>query len=541
MLALSAGASAHVQGSPTRDRAKAKEAGGPTFVVSGRGWGHGVGMSQYGALGFARRGYSYTRILSHYYPGTQLAKSDPAQIRVLLAEKRAKVTVISEAPFRLRDGEGKLRPLRPGRLDLGPGLRVKLKAEGKPIPLPGPLTFLPGSLPLRLEVRGKPIRAYRGWLQVSSNGKALEVVNHVGLEQYLYGVVPDEVPDTWPPEALKAQAVAARSYAVATRKSGAFDVYADTRSQVYGGVGAETFPASAAVDATAGQIVTYKGRVAITYFFSTSGGRTAAIEDAWPGSRPVPYLVSVADPYDSLSPHHRWGPVAFTRGTAGSKLGIRKGLSDLTTVVNRSGRVSSVVATTPVGRVELRAGDVRRMLGLRSTWFTIGVLSLTPPSAPALWGTGAKLAGIARGVSGVSLQQGVTAGVWEPASPVVAGKDGAFSVLVKPQATTTYRLASAGKIASGTVRVSVAPLVRFSLAEGGTILRGTVRPIYPGTPVDIQRLDGNTWKLFEQARLEGRGFFQGALRPPPGTYRARVAPGHGLVPGVTPVLKVVSA
>ena len=171
--------------------------------------------------------------------------------------------------------------------------------------LTGPLTFSPGGAPLALA--GK---AYRGQLRAILTGKTLEAVNVVGLESYLYGVVPSEMPYIWSPDALEAQAVAARSYALATRKQkGDFDVYGDVRSQVYGGIAAEHYETTAAVDKTRRQVVLYNGKVATTFFFSTSGGRTAAIQDAWPKSAPVPYLVSVADPYDTLSPWHNWGPV----------------------------------------------------------------------------------------------------------------------------------------------------------------------------------------------------------------------------------------
>ena len=105
---------------------------------------------------------------------------------------------------------------------------------------------------------------------------------------------------------LEAQAVIARSYALRARNAGApYDVFADTRSQVYGGVGSEVAAASAAVAATRGEIVTYAGLLAQTYFSSSSGGRTAANEEIW-GGAPVPYLRSVDDPYDRLSPYHRW-------------------------------------------------------------------------------------------------------------------------------------------------------------------------------------------------------------------------------------------
>src|SRR5439155_1171605 len=176
--------------------------------------------------------------------------------------------------------------------------------ESKQVVLPGPLLFQPGAAALALKHR------YRGSIQVAVTGGKLRAINMVGLEQYLYGVVPSEMPYTWLPEALKAQAVAARSYALATRRTGAFDLYPDTRSQVYLGIEHEKPSTNSAVDATAGQVVLYQGEVAKTYFFSTSGGRTASAEDVW--GKPVPYLVSVPDPYDSISPYHNWGPFAFT-------------------------------------------------------------------------------------------------------------------------------------------------------------------------------------------------------------------------------------
>ena len=100
------------------------------------------------------------------------------------------------------------------------------------------------------------------------------------------------------------------------RKTGAYDLYADTRSQVYGGVAAEKPTTNAAVDATAGQVLLYEGKVATTFFFSTSGGRTASIEDVWARGEAVPYLVGVPDPYDTASPHHTLGTVRVHRREA---------------------------------------------------------------------------------------------------------------------------------------------------------------------------------------------------------------------------------
>ena len=115
------------------------------------------------------------------------------------------------------------------------------------------------------------------------------------------------MPFDWPAQALQAQAVAARSYALANlTKDRDFDLYSDTRDQVYGGVDAEFPAASAAVTATKGKVVLYKGKVANTLFFSTSGGRTASSLEATGDA--VPYLVSVADPYDSSLAGARLGP-----------------------------------------------------------------------------------------------------------------------------------------------------------------------------------------------------------------------------------------
>ena len=155
----------------------------------------------------------------------------------------------------MRDGIGQLWHLAAGPQTFGPGLRIKTSDVPQRQQLPGPLTFNAGSSPLRFGDR-----PYRGQVQVSVANGALRAVNVVGLEAYLYGVVPSEMPRDWLPEALKAQAVAARSYALAVKKSGSwFDLYPDTRSQVYLGIAHEAPSTTAAVQDTAGQVVMYGG------------------------------------------------------------------------------------------------------------------------------------------------------------------------------------------------------------------------------------------------------------------------------------------
>jgi stage II sporulation protein D len=499
----------------------------PAFVVTGRGWGHGVGMSQWGAYGFAARGWTYDRILAHYYRGTELGAAPVSRVRVLLAEGRGSMKVSSDVPFAVRDGAGTRRELEPRSYAFGPGLRVLVGQA----PLAGPLLFLPGDEPLFLD--GK---AYRGQLEVAAVSGKLRVVNVVGLEAYLAGVVPDEVPASWPPEALKAQAVVARSYALASRRSGPFDLYADTRSQVYGGVASEEPSTTTAVGETAGQVLLHEGKVAQTFFFSTSGGRTASAADTWSGEE-IPYLVSVPDPYDTASPHHSWGPVALPTATLAKKLGAKGTLLDIRTEVNASQRVEAVVVVGSKGETRLSGGDVRTRLGLRSTWFRVGVISLAKPARPVAYGAAATLSGTARGVT-ATLEAKPTGGSWSALGRVTPNRDGSVAVPVKATISTEYRLA-VGAVRTAPVRLLVAPVVRLVPPASPTALAGTLRPVVPGARVAIQRrADTGAWATVATVTPDAAGAFRADLTLTPGTYRARYAPGRGLAVGLSPILDV---
>ena len=486
-------------------------------------------MSQYGAYGYAQHGYTYPKILAHYFPGTQLGAAPIAKVRVLLASGAAKLKIGSAADFTVRDGTGDTHDVAAGTYTLTPALKLKVDDATKASALQAPLLFQPGTAPLALQ------RRYRGSIQVDANGGRLRAINFVGLEPYLYGVVPSEMPFGWAPEALKAQAVVARSYALATRKSGAFDLYPDTRSQMYLGLDHEKPSTNAAVDATAGKVLLYDGAVAKTYFFSTSGGRTASSEDVWGTS--IPYLVSVADPYDSISPYHTWGPYAFSGTKLGRLLHAGGVVYDVQTALNSSGRVSTLTVLTTRGDQSFDGSPLRRLLGLRSTWFSVGVLSLVAPKGTVTYGSSTRLTGVIRAVSPVMLQERF-AGGWRDLGQVSAGKDAILSVSVKPTATTVYRLAS-GKLTVGAARVAVAPLVRLYTPRTQTELRGYVRPVSSaGAPVLVQRQEESAWTTVARTTVDASGTFDATLQLTPGTYRARVAPGHGLVPGTSPVLQV---
>jgi stage II sporulation protein D len=331
----------------------------PDFVVAGYGWGHGVGMSQYGAQGYALHGWSARQILAHYYPGTELVRRAPQDIRVLLAEGKARVTIGSRAAFVIRDAHGKRVRLR-GRVALKAVLRVR---AGR---LVAPLRIVPGTAPLALDGRG-----YRGELLLYRDSAGLQVVNELPLERYLRGVVPWEMPHDWASAALRAQAVAARSYALATLDPGGrYDLVGDARDQMYGGIRAETSATNLAVGATAGKVLTWRGRIALTYYSSTSGGRTEAVADAFPQAEPVPYLVAVADPYDGLSPHHRWGPLRFRPATLAKRLGV-PAVERVAVQRNASGRVAKLVVGWRNGSRTLTGGEVEHLLALPSTWFMV--------------------------------------------------------------------------------------------------------------------------------------------------------------------------
>ena len=489
-----------------------------TFVASGRGWGHGVGMSQYGALGFANEGWTYDRILAHFYTGAELGPSPVARVRVLLAEARPSVTISSTVPFRVRDVFGKTYPLAPGAVALGPKLRVTV--NGAPTELAGPIVFLPGQAPLELERL-----PYRGQIEIAVAAQKLSAVNSVGLEHYLAGVVPQEMPSSWPEEALKAQAVAARSYALAHRVGGkGFDLYADVRSQVYGGIRGEHARATAAIEATAGEVLLWEGKPIDALFHSTSGGKTLDAVEVF--GKPVPYLAGVDDPHSALSPVHRWGPTPVAETTIRKGLKLRAPVTALKLTRGPSGRVTTVQAVTATGTTKVSGATLRSAAGLRSTWITgWGSLSLSRPGGPAVYGKPYTVTAKAAGIKGAVLSQRVD-GVWTPL-PGMRAK-------VKLVAPGSFRL-SAGKIAGPVLAVPVAPLVQLGAA--GRRLSGPVKPLAAGTTVEVQRLSDLGWETLLEAVSDDQGRFT-VDASEPGTYRVRTRPAQGFAEGLSAPLEV---
>jgi stage II sporulation protein D len=334
------------------------------YVVKGAGFGHGIGMSQYGAQGLAQHGWDYARILTHYYSHTKIGRASTRNVRVLLRSGGGGVFVSHVS----RAGSKRASPSRTykarvvgGRIELrGPnGNRV---TRSRVLHLRGPRGYT------RLG------SGYRGTMELRPNGSGVMAIDIVPLDAYVQGVIPGEMSSSWRPEALKAQAVAARSYALATDRGGSlFGQYSDTRSQVYLGMAAERPSTNAAARATAGQVVLYHGRVATTYYFSTSGGRTENIENVWYGSPHTPYLRGVKDPYDGGSPRHRW-QFRFSSSAINARLGAQcPGSFRRIKILKRgySPRVVRAQVTCSRGKVRASGQTLRSELGLYDTWFTV--------------------------------------------------------------------------------------------------------------------------------------------------------------------------
>jgi len=446
--------------------------GASRLIVRGGGFGHGIGMSQYGALGFAQNGKGHAFILGHYYKGTRLATlGRPRRVRVLL-QSAGRVSFSGAAGLpgaRALDPATTYHATRARR----GGVTLRSAAGDRIGRFRSPLTITPAAAAIRLLGRSGHATSnglYRGNLQIRrSSFGGLNAINVVDLEDYVRGVVAGESPSEWPAEALNAQAIAARTYAITTSKDGAgFDQYADTRSQVYNGVSGERQTTNAAVEATRGRVVTYRGRPVVTFYFSTSGGRTENIENAFVGAPRKPWLKSVEDPYDQLSPHHEW-VVQLSLGEARRRLdGLVKGTLRRIRVLKR-GRSPRVVRARVVGsRGSTRTtGPVLgARLGLRATWARFTVIT-----------------------SSGSRGDGNEPDLPDPAPAPPAGGGATPAGGVSPKAARVAGMASAP---TGHIRGRVAPAVK-------------------GSRVAVQRREGGRWVTRSRTPIRAGGRYRASV------------------------------
>jgi len=362
-FALPATASALVRSDGAHKAVKVK-----SWVVKGAGFGHGVGMSQYGAYGYAKHGFGYRDILTHYYTGTTIGTTADRSVRVLLRSGARSFTFRgagSACGAGLKPGKGYVAKRR------GAGVVVRSK-KGRLIARCGAAMTAVGAPRFTLAGKG----TYRGSLEVRASGGSLLAINVIDIEDYVRGVVAEESPASWPIEALKAQAVAVRSYGLSTGiRGGTFDLYDDTRSQAYGGVRAETARTDQAVSATQLQVVLYGGKIAQTFFFSTSGGHTENNEfsSLGFGQPAIPYLRGVDDPYevDAGSPYEHWKrKFSVSRITSALRsIGLRGKLKNV--LVTQRGTSPRIVHANLIGtggQTTVNGPQLRTALTLPDTW-----------------------------------------------------------------------------------------------------------------------------------------------------------------------------
>jgi len=329
-------------------------------------------------------------VLAGVVPMALQAQAAELQVRVLLLEAGLMPLAARQQPLVLRAGS------QSWSVAPSEAVVLQLAAGGLVLERGGAVERLPQVSELWLEPAARPAgdgadfqlqqRGYRGRLQLLVGGSAVRAINHVPLEAYLPSVVGSEMPASWPQAALRAQAVAARTYALRQRKPAApFDVSATVSSQVYKGVDAETPSTREAVASTRGQVLLYGSSLANAVFHSSAGGSTENSGDLW--SQQLPYLVSVPD-FDQHSPEHAWEqrlePEQLQK--AFGEIGGAQRIEVLATT--GSGRVRQARVIGPAGTLVLTGAQLRSRLGLKSTLVRFEVLApelaALPPSLPAL-------------------------------------------------------------------------------------------------------------------------------------------------------------
>lgn len=386
---------------------------GASTTFHGRGYGHGVGLSQHGARGRATDGHTAESILAHYYQGATLGTiplDTPIRVRVLTdapvssasplvligrggswtidgiattfpADARAEVRPTTSTVDGATTVTWRLRVLAAGGAILHDAptshFRMRAHATARQLRTRG---FEPAT---RIQVPGRASTSdtYRGVIRavLSSSSARANVVNEVLLETYLRGVVPAEMPSSWPAEALRAQSIAARSFAARRLRPGVswYDVADDTSSQVYLGLEGEQATTDAAIADTAGQVLWSGSSIANTLFHSAGGGATEHNENVYVSSTgakvasPVSYLRGVQDrrddgtPYDATSPFVTWKTATYTSDQLSAIFGgdSRTNVGTLSALDLRSRGVSGrLIKVTLYGSLGAKtvSGDVFR-------------------------------------------------------------------------------------------------------------------------------------------------------------------------------------
>lgn len=379
-------------GAPTALADSAVKPKAKAVTVTGKGWGHGRGMSQYGARGAAQKGLAYAKILAFYYPGTTLSTmSGSATIRVLISSDTDNyVNVTPSSGLRLIDSAGKSYVLPTGskyqqwRIGRSNGKRVLSyrNSSGKWVKKstsrisPAKVWWFENTRTKKVSVvlpSGKGKRTYRGKVAARFLNGGIRSVNYVSMQDYLRSVVPSEMPASWPTEAVKAQTVAARTYAARYRANLAgkrvYDICDTSSCQVYKGTSTEYSASDKAVSATKGKVLTYKSAYAWTEFSSSNGG--------WSAPGDVAYLKAKADPYDGISsnPNRTWTKTLTNSAIQKAYPSIGSLVSVQVTKRDGHGRWGGRVETVRIKgskkTVTVSGGAFKSAFGLKERYFTI--------------------------------------------------------------------------------------------------------------------------------------------------------------------------
>lgn len=357
-----------------------------TVVITGAGWGHGKGMSQYGAWGAAASGRSHQQILAFYYPGTTLGKLRSGNtIRVwLTADTDGALNVMPETGLRVRDSAGRSYTLPSGstyrqwRIKRAGAARVLqyLNGSGAWVTRSTALartgrvwTFdNPKRAIVKVRMPSGKDRDYRGKVALRFYESSARTVNTVGMEDYLRGVVPREMPTSWHSEAVQAQSVAARSYAARAQlspRASSYDICDTAACQVYGGQDDESTGGDKAVAATSNEVLRTGSGIALTMFSSSNGGHSA--------DGGTSYLVAKPDPYDARMRNPKWSKwlTSAQIQAAYPSIGSFRGVQVTTRDGNGpwGGRAEQVVITGSKGAVRVTGGSFKSKFGLKERLF----------------------------------------------------------------------------------------------------------------------------------------------------------------------------
>jgi len=407
--------------------------------INGRGWGHGIGMSQYGAFGFAQHGWGGERILRHYYTGAKVVNRTVGNVRVSMLQGRSSITIRPQAKtadggrviLKLKGSKAKIATARPGqalKLAASSAGGAQIFKNGKRIRRDGrgvfgstrrPVVALYSQFGTQVATDGKSYSVGHGQMEFVSYsssgcsvGKCLSQVAVLGMQKYLYGL--GEVPASWPQQTLRAQAMAGRTYAFSKLRASTnrgvpcfCAVYDSVADQVFVGEAKRTGSGvywkkwKKAVDSTNKQVIFDRGDPIVALYSSSSGGHTESNNIVW-GSVQEPYLRGVKDPYDragGANPNYRWSlkmTWASLRARLTNSFGSFGKLRKLVIVRKGvSGRVAvnglRIVGSDRSFRVS--GWDTRTALGLKDTWFRFRVIPATAARRTASSGSTADEAG----------------------------------------------------------------------------------------------------------------------------------------------------